>query len=478
MKSLLSMYKPAFAIALVYMLQNVEYRPGPYLAWFWRTQNFNTVMKRRSLDRTVPARLLLAALRSGMFLQCAVGIGLVVQWFLIGLPAGWQIGLALILLYPIVWAHLVTIPLALGDWLVVRPKQSRLLRSTEKTFAGHSAVRIAVLGSYGKTTMKELLRTVLSEGKKVAATPANKNVSISHARYARGLDGDEDILVIEYGEGKPGDVRRFARHTHPTHAIITGLAPAHLDRYKNMANVAKDLFSIRDSVDTKQIYVNVETDDITGYVADGMQGFYSGGALGWKVEAIKLAADKTSFTISKGKQKLKLMSGLIGRHNVGPLAFVAAFALELGLSVEQVEAGLAKTMPFEHRMQPRTMNGATLIDDTYNGNLQGIRVGTALLGELQARRKWYVTPGLVDQGADSNKIHYQMGELIAAAKPDVVVLMANSAQPHIAKGLAAGGFGGELRIERDPLQFYTTLPHFVAAGDLILMQNDWTDNYA
>lgn len=478
MKPLLSLYKPHFATVVVYMLQNVEYRPGPYLSWFWRTQNFDTVMKRRALDRTGPAKALLLALRVGMFLQLAIGIGLIIQWLWQGLPAGWQFGLALVLSYPIVWAHLVTIPLAFGDWFMVRPKQRRAISNTEKVFAGHAGVRIAVLGSYGKTTMKELLSTVLSEGKKAAATPANKNVSISHARYAQALDNDEEVLIIEYGEGKPGDVRRFAKHTHPTHAVITGLAPAHLDRYKTLDNVAKDLFSIAELVESQQVYVNTEAEGIAEYLDDDMGRFDAKGTLGWRVNAVKLAVDSTSFTLTKGNHKLKLKSGLLGRHNVGPLAFVAAFAHELGLSDEQIVAGVAKTEPFEHRMQPRFMNGATLIDDTYNGNLQGVRVGTALLKELKARRKWYVTPGLVDQGSEADSIHFQVGELIAAAKPNIVVVMANSAQPYIAKGLAAGNFKGELRIEHDPLQFYTNLPHFVAAGDLILMQNDWTDNYA
>lgn len=478
MKPLLSLYRPQFAVVLVYMLQNVEYRPGPYLSWFWRTQNFDTVMRRRTLELTRPARLLLLALRVGMVLQLAIGAGLIIQWLLQDLPAGWQFGLALVISYPVLWAHLVTIPLALGDWLVVRPRQHRAIQAAERLFAEHDGLRIAVIGSYGKTTMKELLYTVLSEGRKVAVTPGNKNVATSHARFALSLDKDEDILVIEYGEGQPGDIKRFAHNTHPTHAVITGLAPAHLDRYKTLANVAKDLFSVTDSVSPQQIYINTEAEDITEHMSDAMQSFDDGGALGWKVSHIKLTVDGTSFTLNKGKRKLVLTSGLVGRHNVGPLAFVAAFALELGLTDKQVAAGLAKTLPFEHRMQPRKLNGATLIDDTYNGNLQGIKVGTELLAELSAKRKWYVTPGLVDQGSEADSIHYQMGGLIAAAKPDIVVLMANSAQPHIYAGLEATGFKGEVRIENDPLHFYTNLPHFVASGDLIMMQNDWTDNYA
>jgi UDP-N-acetylmuramoyl-tripeptide--D-alanyl-D-alanine ligase len=477
-KGLLSLYKPGYATALVYMLQNTEYRAGPYLKWFWRTQNFDAVMYRRTLDRTRPAKLLLLALRTGMFLQFAVGAGLIVQWLWQDLPGGWQFGVALILLNPIIWAHLVAVPLALGRWLIIKPRHRRAVKRSEKLFANHKAVRVAIVGSYGKTSMKELLKTVLSEGKKVAATPANKNVAISHARFARALDGDEDVLIIEYGEGQPGDVAGFAKVTHPTHAVVTGLAPAHLDRYKTLERAGKDIFSISQFVESKHVYVYADSPDAKPFIDKHTNTYDAHGALGWKVSHVKIMPAGTSFTLAKGKRKLKLTSGLLGRHNIGPLAFAAAFALELGLTDEQVIAGIARTAPFEHRMQPLFVNGALIIDDTYNGNLEGIRAGTALLHELHATRKWYVTPGLVDQGRATAKIHHEMGRLIAAAKPDVVVLMDNSVAEYIQAGLHVADFKGQIRIEKNPLEFYTTLPHFIAAGDIVLMQNDWTDNYA
>ncbi len=71
-----------------------------------------------------------------------------------------------------------------------------------------------------------------------------------------------------------------------------------------------------------------------------------------------------------------------------------------------------------------------------------------------------------------------MGELIAAAAPDIVVLMKNSVTSYIQAGLEKAAYAGEIRIEKDPLSFYTQLDQFVAAGDIVLMQNDWTDNYA
>ncbi|MET0779285.1 MAG: cyanophycin synthetase, partial [Candidatus Saccharimonadales bacterium] len=201
-------------------------------------------------------------------------------------------------------------------------------------------------------------------------------------------------------------------------------------------------------------------------------------ALGWKIHGVRVNLDGTHFTMQKGKHKLELYSGLLGRHQVGPLALVAALAHEFGLTSKQIAEGVGKTMPFEHRMQPYVLGGAWIIDDTYNGNIEGIRVGTQLLKDLPAKRKIYVTPGLVDQGGDSTAIHEEMGRLIAMAKPDMVVLMKHSVTPAIQRGLETAGYAGELLIETDPLNFYNNLSLFVATGDLVVMQNDWPDNYA
>jgi len=478
-RALFTLYGRHYPRVIVYMLQSTEYQVGPYLRWYWRTQDFSRVMYRRQLVETRAARWLRLALITGITLQLACAVLLIVLWRTNGLVAGDLFGLALIVSYPVVWAHLITIPLLLGRELIAKPKERALIEQSTRTFANHAGIRIAVAGSYGKTSMKELLLTVLSAGsKKVAATPANKNVAISHAVFARKLDGDEDILIIEYGEGAPGDVARFARTTQPTHAIITGLAPAHLDKYKTLDAAGKDIFSLAEYLGGKNAYVNAESPAIKPFLKPAYETYGVNGALGWKAKNIKLTPTTTSFELTKGTRRLKLTSGLLGAHQVGPLSLAAALALEFGLTERQVTQGVAATVPFEHRMQPYQLSGAWIIDDTYNGNIEGVRVGTELLAALPAKRKLYITPGLVEQGKETKAIHIRMGELIATAKPDVVILMANSAAPYIRHGLEQAHYDGEVRVEHEPLDFYTNLDQHVAAGDIVLMQNDWTDNYA
>lgn len=476
-RSLFSLYSWRYPSALVYMLQSTEYYVRPYLAWFWQTNNFNAVAKRRTLNYTKAARLLLLALRFGMLTQILVGLALLCWDYKYDVVGGWQFGLASVLGYPVVWAHLIIVPLVLGRLFIAKPKQARLIRASEQIFKKHPGVKLAIAGSYGKTSMKELLLTVFQEGKSAVATPANKNVAISHAYFARKLSGKEDVVIIEYGEGTPGDVARFARTTHPTHAIITGIAPAHLDQYKTVERAAQDIFSVTQFVKAKQVYVNTESPLAETHMKPEFQGYNKHEVLGWKIVSVRTNLDGTRFAMAKGKARMELHSGLLGAHQVGPLALAAALAHEFGMTLEQIEAGIAKTQPFEHRMQPYDLNGAWIIDDTYNGNIEGIRVGLDLLKTLPGKRKVYVTPGLVDQGEETKNIHETMGRLIAEAHPDVVVLMKNSVTSYIQAGLMEGHYAGQVIMEAAPLEFYTNLQLFVANGDLVLMQNDWTDNY-
>jgi UDP-N-acetylmuramoyl-tripeptide--D-alanyl-D-alanine ligase len=435
-------------------------------------------MYRRKLDSTRAAKLFVATLTAGLYLQVIIGLTAIVIGVVIHHYEDIYFGAAAVLLAPLLWAHLIVIPLVLARIFIIVPKERRLVKQSSELFVRHPGIKIAVLGSYGKTTMKELLHTVLSEGKIVAATPANNNVTVSHAQFIKGLAGDEDVLIIEYGEGKPGDIARFAHYTKPTHAIITGIAPAHLDQYKNMQAIKEDIFSITKYVDAGSIYINGESIERMVDKVPAKNYYDRKNFLGWKVSDVQLQTTGTKFCLTNGNLQMAIHSKLVGEHLIGPLVAVVVLAHELGLTKEQILSSVAKVQPHEHRMQPYELNGAWIIDDTYNGNLEGIRAGTQLLHGLKAKRKIYVTPGLVDQGRETETVHNEVGLLIAKSNPDIVVLIQNSVTDYIKAGLMSAGYKGKLQIEPRPLEFYTNLSHFVAAGDLVVMQNDWTDNYA
>jgi UDP-N-acetylmuramoyl-tripeptide--D-alanyl-D-alanine ligase len=383
-----------------------------------------------------------------------------------------------ILLAPLVWAHLVIVPLIIARQYIIMPRIARMEKATSEILKNHPATKIAVAGSYGKTTMKEMLTTVLSEHLKVASTPGNKNVASAHYDFAVSLRGDEDVLIVEFGEGRPGDVERFADVIGPDIAVITGVAPAHLDQYGTVDAAARDIFSLARKVEPTDTYVNDESGPARDFITPGQLAFSRKGVDGWLVSGETIDIHGTHFTLAKGDVSINISSSLIGAHLIGVMATTAAIAHQLGISQKDIESGFSRTKPYKHRMQPYKLAGAWIIDDTYNGNIQGVKAGLELLSAVTAKRKMYVTPGLVEQGKETEKIHEEMGSTIAAANPDIVVLMKNSTTQHIRDGLQGAGFTGEVIVQSEPLKFYTNLDQFVAAGDVVLLQNDWTDNYA
>ena len=475
--SILSMYRPNFAKTIVYMLQATEYNVPTYFKWLGRVHDFRKVMYRRDLHKTRVAKLLLSFVRGGMLIQELAAV----IWFvhLILNPTAWQFFAAAILFVsaPLVWSVLSVLPLVAGRWFIIEPLTWWQVWQSKRIFSKHKAIKIAVAGSYGKTTMKEILKEVLAGSKKVAATPANKNVARAHAQFAKGLSGDEEIMIIEFGEGAPGDVWQFTRVVKPYIAVITGLAPAHLDKYKSLQAAGDDIFYLGRYLKAKDVYVNQDSQAVKPFLKATYQLYGHDGAAGWRVSDIKSDLKGLSFKLKRGNDELVLSSQLVGQHQVGPLALAAILAKRLGLDDEAIKAGIARVESFEHRMQPKEIHDGWLIDDTYNGNIDGMKVGLDLLKDLKAKRKIYVTPGLVDQGAETDKIHQQLGEMIAAATPDIVVLMKHSVTDDIQIGLKSKKFTGKVIVEDDPLNFYNNLDQFMAAGDLVLMQNDWPDNY-
>jgi len=471
-------YLAIYPTTLLYMLQDTEYKLGQYIAWFNRTNDFRYVMKRRTLDLTpkiIQLRRTLWAIWIivEIFLAICVYLAITMQATYWGL-----IGIAVVALLPFILGYGILVPVAVGQFLIQKPRERKIIRKADNIFAAHASTRIAVVGSYGKTTAKEILATVLAEGLKVAATPGNMNTPIGVSRFAHTLKGDEDVLVLELGEEKPGDIMTLSKLTRPTMGLITGINESHLSSFKTLDKTVSTIFELTDYLSSDAtVYKNKESELLASKLKGGDPYAYDrSGVDGWKVSNAITSLEGTTFVARKGDKVVHAHTELIGLYKVGVTVAAISIADSLGLTTKQIETGLSKVKAFDHRMQPKRMHGAWVIDDTYNGNSDGVKDGLALLKSTKAKRRIYVTPGLVEQGSKTKEVHNKIGSL-AAKSADMVVLMKNSVTDYIVDGLNEAGFKGELLIVDDPLEFYTNLEHFVAAGDVVLMQNDWTDNY-
>lgn len=475
MRRISSWFSPRFVRNIVYMLQSSEYNAGEYVAWFWRAHNLNMVAMRKQLVMTKKAKLLvmlawLIAAVELLAIASLVVLALSNPWWWISVIIG-------LLVAPPLLAHLLVVPLWLGYVLAQKPRERKIIARATAAVAKHKGFKIGIAGSYGKTTFKEMLATILGEAKKVAATPGNMNTPLGISRFVNRLSGDEDILIFEMGEYYPGDIAQLCQMVRPELGVITGINEAHLSKFKTLDRTVATIYELADFLGARPVYKNGENKLVKQTSPDDPLLYSINGVNGWKVSDVTSDIDGVRFAAKNGKTTITAHSALLGLQNIGPLVACIDIATTLGLTSEQIQAGIAKTKAFEHRMEPKLLGGAWIIDDTYNGNSDGVYAGIAWLKTVPAKRRVYVTPGLVEQGAKTQEVHERIGEQLAGVA-DVVVLMQNSVTPFVKAGLEKAGFTGKIQMVQDPLAFYSNMEHVVAAGDVVLMQNDWTDNYA
>ncbi len=469
MKFIFSRYRPHYIYALLYMLQVSEYKAFDYLSWFLRTSDFNSVAYRQKLTQTRKIIVLRSLLWVITLLVSVLAVILI--------PSYPWISILLLILLPWILAISIVPFVWVGYVLIQKPREKQLVAKAKRVLQNHNGIKIAIVGSYGKTTAKEALLAGLSQAKKVAATPGNQNTVLGISRFAQTLSGDEEVLIFELGESHVGDIKQLSELVGPDIGIITGINEAHLKTFKTIDRTVATIFELRDYLGEKPLYKNIESELVAAEVAaNDSLSFNRSGVAGWRVTNAQSDIHGTTFKLNKADSTINIHVGLLGLHNVGIISAVAALSKDLGATNEQIQKGLSALQPVEHRMQPKQVHGAWVIDDTYNGNKEGVEAGLKLLGSLKARKRIYITPGLVEQGSSSSEIHQNMGRQIAAVA-DEVVLMKNSTTADIKAGLKDAKYVGKLSIIDDPLAFYTNLDQFVARGDVILMQNDWTDNY-
>lgn len=469
----LSRRHPRYIRSLVYMLQASEYDLKDFLKWHERVTDFRKVELRKHISYTPKAVMLLA------FSWAAV-LGLLVAAFAastLQYPVGVIVAGGIIVELPLLVLLLLLAVLMMVQ-ILQKPIEWILVSRAQRALAKHSAVKIAIAGSYGKTSMREILKSVIGTGKRVAAATGSINTPLGIAGFVRTLQGDEEVLIFELGEYYPGDIKRLCQMINPSIGVITGVNEAHFEKFGSVKAAAATIFELAEHLGDAPLYLNGEN-EVSRQRARKGDIVYSREQVGrWLISDAATSLEGTVFTMRAGDEEIRARSKLLGLHMVGPVAAAAVVAKSIGLTAGQIEQGIGETRPFVHRLEPRRdVSGVITLDDSYNGNPDGVRAIIEFLKQIQARR-WYVTPGLVEVGERSEAVHREIGELLAQARIEKVVLIRNSVTPYIEAGLQNSGYRGDIVWYENALEAYAALPHLTLPGDVVVLQNDWPDQYA
>ncbi|WP_354665872.1 UDP-N-acetylmuramoyl-tripeptide--D-alanyl-D-alanine ligase, partial [Helicobacter rodentium] len=254
---------------------------------------------------------------------------------------------------------------------------------------------IAITGSYGKTSLKNFLFQILQESFKVYATPRSVNTLTGIiADINQNLSPLTDIYIVEAGARGSGDIKEIVDLISPQVAIVGKIGEAHIEYFKSLENIYSAKYEILESAALNQAYIykdNIQPTHCSARIINFPQ----------DVSGIVATLEGTSFTLKVGGKKLDFQTRILGSFNVINISAAIAVAKDLGVSDEQLVKKVKKLEPINHRLSKIVVNEKIILDDSYNGNLDGM-LEAVRLSSLHKGKKIIVTPGLVESSKEAN----------------------------------------------------------------------------
>jgi UDP-N-acetylmuramoyl-tripeptide--D-alanyl-D-alanine ligase len=383
---------------------------------------------------------------------------------------------AIFIVFPIFYPLGFTILMTVVN-VFERLNNLRYENKAKKALSNTNAVKIAITGSYGKTSVKCFLKELLSIKYTVLATPASYNTPMGIAKTAKDLDLSYDVFVAEMGARRKGDIARLMHIVKPQMGVLIGLNCQHLETFKSEKNIAVEKMHIVDMLD-KDGFCVVNQSVLYNKFADfskhkDKQIVFAGKEGEVYFSDPIVYDDGTRFKLHFGNNTYDAFTQLLGTHNLENLALASAVAHRMGVAEELIVEKIARIEPVEHRLQLIKANGVKIVDDTFNSNPDGAKIALDVLASFQGR-KVVVTPGLVELGEREEFENVALGEQVALIA-DVVVLVGGKRADYINHGL--GNFDGEIYRFDTLAQAQKSFKDFIKQGDVVLLLNDLPDIY-
>ncbi len=417
--------------------------------------------------------------RVGRLIVCII-IVLAVFYFALTLAAHWNAGFLAILipvLTPVCNILMSPIENGVKRWYFNDAKKKLAQRK--------DLVKIGITGSYGKTSTKFILGTILAQKYKTLVPPSSYNTPMGLARVIREqMEDDHKVFVAEMGARHVGDIEELCRLVHPQYAILTSIGPQHLETFGKIENVVKAKYELieglpQDGVAVfngdnelvrklhartnlkKYLYATTPAEDVDIWV-----------------ENVRSGPEGSSFdVVQKDGTRFACKTKLLGKHNILNILGGISVAVALGLDAQEIAEGVAQVEPVEHRLQILpTGNGITVIDDAFNSNPEGSASAIEVISQFLGR-KIVVTPGMVELGEKEDAENYQFGKLMSGVC-DFVFLVGPKHTKPIYNGLAESGFPIEnIFVAKSLDEASAQMGGMLRVGDVVLFENDLPDHY-
>lgn len=392
---------------------------------------------------------------------------------------------ALLAVLPLLLPYLVAIS-GLIAWPVEKIISEMYFRDAQRKLKEMpDLIRIGVTGSYGKTSVKFFLGTMLSEKYSVLTTPSSYNTPMGVTRVIREkLTPSHQVFVAEMGARHRGDIREMCRLVHPEIGVLTSVGPQHLDTFKTLDRVVSTKYELIEGLpkgghgffaDDGDICLKLyeKTEKPKTLVSITRQDCDL-----WAGDIVSTPEGSTFTLHQRNGESVTCTAKLLGRHNIQNMLLAAAVCLHLDLTLPQIARGISKLQPVEHRLELIQSGGLTIIDDAFNSNPRGAMAALDVLKDFQNGRRIIITPGMVELGQKEAEFNRRFGAAMASCV-DIAILVGKKHTQPIVQGLKEAGFPESAIHLVASLNEATKLLHSLArAGDTVLFENDLPDNYS
>ena len=347
---------------------------------------------------------------------------------------------------------------------------------------------IGVTGSYGKTSVKFYLQTLLQGKYNVLVTPESYNTPMGIVKTIRGsLKSSHEIFICEMGARHVGDIKEDTDIVHPHHGVITSVGPQHLETFHSMENIQKTKFELADCLpEGGMLFLNGDNEyirqkapeyqNVFFYYTDAAEGAEK--ISGYHAKDVAVSQLGTEFTVvAPNGEEERFQMRLVGAHNVINVVGAIAVANQFGVSLKELKIPVRRIQPVAHRMQMREQGLVTIIDDAYNSNPVGSKAAVETLAMFDGIRI-LVTPGMVELGDKEDEYNYKFGTY-AADCCDYILIVGKKNRESIHQGVLSKNFPADRCVCVDKLEDALSYAYSIK-GDghkYILLENDLPDNY-
>lgn len=359
-------------------------------------------------------------------------------------------------------------------------KNKILKRAKAKLLSFKNLKIIGITWSYWKTSQKEILETVLKQKFKVLSTSWNKNTPlwVSEAILWE-LDETYDVFIVEMGAYQKWDIKELCYLVNPEIWILTWITLQHLERFGSLENIIDAKFELPESIkEDGLVILDTTNKNIVSWLNARKDTLKSKNIIELK-NPKNISYIENLGWIEFDYDNKKIKSKLLAAHSANQIITAYEVAKYLKMDKSIIIDSIEKISYTPHRLELIYNPNSNLyvVDDSYNGNVEWVKSTVKLLKNITNHRKLYLSPGLVELGIESDKIHFEIWEMLSWVI-DKALLIENSQTKMIEKWLLESGFSkNNIIFYKTTLEAHNNLSNIINSGDVIVFQNDLTDNY-